>query len=187
GPDTDRRAAGGRLEELQLMRILVTGGAGYVGFPLCQKLHRRGDHVIVVDSLATTAGREPALAAFADIKRVDITDRAACLSAIVEAEAEVVVHLAALHFIPDCNRRPADAVRINVLGTQNVLDGCAAAPSAPGSTGWTWATCRRSAVTSTSTMWSTGSKRLPAPCCPIASRRSTSARRRKRASASSST
>jgi len=111
------------------MRILVTGGAGYVGFPLCQKLHRRGDHVIVVDSLATTAGREPALAAFADIKRVDITDRAACLSAIVEAEAEVVVHLAALHFIPDCNRRPADAVRINVLGTQNVLDGCAAAPS----------------------------------------------------------
>lgn len=111
------------------MRILVTGGAGYVGFPLSKQLAAHGHDVIVVDNLVTTSDRLPALQRFTQVEQVDITDSAACGAAVARIQPDQVVHLAALHFIPDCNRRPVDAVRINVIGTQNVLDACARTPS----------------------------------------------------------
>ncbi len=55
----------------------------------------------------------------------DIRDRAAVERTVTEQGPERVVHLAALHFIPDCNARPSDTLEINVGGTQNVLDACA--------------------------------------------------------------
>jgi UDP-glucose 4-epimerase len=59
---------------------------------------------------------------------VEITDRAACVAATLAASPEVVIHLAALHFIPECNRRPDEAVRINVIGTENLLEACSQVP-----------------------------------------------------------
>ena len=41
----------------------------------------------------------------------------------------MAVHLAAIHFIPKCNRRPVDATRIKVLGTESLLRCCRGVPS----------------------------------------------------------
>jgi UDP-glucose 4-epimerase len=111
-----------------VVRILVTGGAGYVGFPLCRQLANHGHDIIVIDNLVTTSDCLPALQQFVRVEQVDITDGAACVAAVAQARPECVVHLAALHFIPECNRRPVNAVMINVVGTQNVLDACSRVP-----------------------------------------------------------
>lgn len=112
-----------------MARIVVTGGAGYVGLPLSRRLVDRGHDVTVIDTGISGADRLDQVRTFARVETADITDPAACASAVERAAPEKVMHLAAIHFIPECNRRPVDAVRVNVLGTQNVLNACAQARS----------------------------------------------------------
>jgi UDP-glucose 4-epimerase len=56
----------------------------------------------------------------------DVKDAAAVTRAFAGSRPDAVVHLAALHFIPDCVARPADTLSINVDGTRHVLSACAA-------------------------------------------------------------
>jgi UDP-glucose 4-epimerase len=60
-----------------------------------------------------------------EIVEGDVRDRRRVGDAIAASQPNFVVHLAALHFIPDCISRPAETLEINVEGTRNVLDGCA--------------------------------------------------------------
>ena len=102
-----------------LMRALVTGGCGFVGLSLCRRLSESGDEVIAVDDLSL--GPEKALGDGIQLLVADIGDPA--LGALIEEHSpQVVFHLAAIHFIPACERDPARAVAINVEGTQRVLD-----------------------------------------------------------------
>jgi UDP-glucose 4-epimerase len=55
---------------------------------------------------------------------VDIRDAAAIRTLIEEFQPDVVVHLAAIHYIPECDADPANAVATNVAGTVNVLAAC---------------------------------------------------------------
>src|SRR6185436_16949133 len=79
------------------MRILVTGGAGFIGSNLVDALLARGDEVTVVDDLST--GRrenlEQALAGGAALVEADIRDREALEGIAREHGPEVVFHLAA--------------------------------------------------------------------------------------------
>jgi UDP-glucose 4-epimerase len=59
------------------------------------------------------------------IVKGDILDPKALADCINEYEPEVVFHLAAIHFIPACENDPTNALRINVEGTQNVLNATA--------------------------------------------------------------
>ena len=54
--------------------------------------------------------------------RLDVRQRARVMAAFAELRPEAVVHLAARHFIPWCDRFPAATLRTNVIGTQNVAD-----------------------------------------------------------------
>ena len=108
------------------MKILVTGGAGYVGSVLGRQLLARGHRVHVLDNLMF--GGNTLLPLFINpnfsFAKVDICDRAA-----VEAEmdgVDAVVHLAALVGYPLCKKMPNRAVEVNVEGTKNVI---AAMPS----------------------------------------------------------
>ncbi|HMC96644.1 MAG TPA: SDR family NAD(P)-dependent oxidoreductase [Flavobacteriales bacterium] len=109
-------------------RVLITGGAGFIGSALGRHLLGQGHEVFVIDDLSF--GRRH-LAGVADdhFFKVDIRDRAATLKAIDTIGPEWTLHLAAIHFIPYCNQHPVEAADINITGTINVLDACATSVS----------------------------------------------------------
>lgn len=109
-------------------KVLVTGGAGFIGSALIRHLAERGDEVFVVDDLSF--GRRE----LADIPDdhffvQDIRDRKAMRKIIADVAPRTVLHLAAVHFIPYCNQHPAEATDINISGTMSLLDACAVVPS----------------------------------------------------------
>jgi UDP-glucose 4-epimerase len=108
--------------------MLITGGAGFIGSTLCAHLARQGHELFVVDDLSF--GRRH-LAPVPDDRffRCDIRDRGAMHRVLRTVRPDKVLHLAAVHFIPYCNAHPVEAADININGTVNVLDACAAAPS----------------------------------------------------------
>ncbi len=110
------------------MRAVVTGGAGFIGSHLVDRLLEDGFDVTVVDNLST--GRErnlaAALARGAHLVRVDIADGPAAL-ADAFAGADHVYHLAGLADIVPSIERPGDYFHANVDGTYAVCEAARAA------------------------------------------------------------
>ena len=109
------------------MKILVTGGAGYIGSHTALELLRAGHDVVVVDNLSNSheealrrvgslAGRRPTF------HRVDLLDKAA-LAAVFEATPiAAVIHFAALKSVGESVAQPLRYYRNNVTGTLNLLE-----------------------------------------------------------------
>ncbi len=104
---------------------LITGGAGFIGSALVDRLQAAGDVVHVLDDLSF-GRRELAHVPDDRFHRVDIRDQAAVRDAVQRIRPQRVLHLAAIHFIPYCNQHPVEASDININGTIHVLDACAA-------------------------------------------------------------
>lgn len=102
--------------------VLVTGGAGFIGSALCARLEAEGHQVVVFDNLSR--GRHSFLPSGTRLVDGDIRDAAACAAAVREHRPDAVVHLAAMHFIPDCVANPEATIAINVEGTRHILDAC---------------------------------------------------------------
>lgn len=104
------------------MRVVVTGGAGYIGSMLVPRLLEMGWDVHVLDNLMF--GGQALLPHFMNPRfsfaEVDITRRDELAPQLKGADA--VIHLAALVGYPLCKKMPRRAVEVNVEGTQNVLD-----------------------------------------------------------------
>lgn len=102
-------------------KVLITGGAGFIGSALSRHLQELGHEVFVLDDLSF--GRRP-LAGVPDARffKVDIRDRRATQEVFAATRPAWVLHLAAVHFIPYCNEHPAEAADININGTVSVLD-----------------------------------------------------------------
>ena len=104
-------------------KVLITGGAGFIGSALSKELQQQGHEVFVLDNLSF-GKRHLAGVDDAHFFAVDIRDRAATRQVIETVQPHWVLHLAAIHFIPYCNQHPVEAADINISGTINVLDAC---------------------------------------------------------------
>lgn len=103
------------------MRILVTGGCGFIGSHLSEALVQAGHQVRVLDNLST--GRRMNLAAVADQVEIRVGDvRAADVVSEACRGMEAVFHEAALVSVVDSVTRPRDNHDINITGTLNVLE-----------------------------------------------------------------
>jgi UDP-glucose 4-epimerase len=94
------------------MRMVVTGGAGFIGSNLVDALIERGDEAVVVDNFAS--GKREQVNPKATLLEHDIRER-------YEIEADVVFHLAAQADVQTSMQRPEYDAAVNVVGTVNVL------------------------------------------------------------------
>lgn len=113
------------------MRVLVTGGAGFIGSHVVDALLARGDAVIAVDAfsdfLYSAARKRRNLAQASEhpqfcLHTADITDMVGLQRVFRETGPEAVIHLAALASPGASVGHAAAYTRVNVLGTINVLD-----------------------------------------------------------------
>jgi UDP-glucose 4-epimerase len=107
------------------MRILVTGGAGFIGSHIVDQCVALGHEVAVIDNLwEEGGGKEQNLNPEVRFFRADITDDAALQSIFDEVRPEVVSHQAAQHSVAISTKNPQLDARVNVLGLLNVLTNC---------------------------------------------------------------
>lgn len=106
------------------MRILVVGGAGYIGSHAVRWLLRAGHDVVVYDNLVY--GHEEAVPE-GHLLIGDLADQDATLRALRESSCEAVMHFAAYASVPESVADPGLYYRNNVIGTLNLLDAMRAA------------------------------------------------------------
>ena len=105
------------------MRILVTGGAGFIGSHLVRALLGRGDEVAVLDNFET--GKRENLDGVSERIRLtegSLADPAAVRAALAGVDA--VLHQGALPSVPKSLERPLDTHMANAFGTLNLLEQC---------------------------------------------------------------
>jgi UDP-glucose 4-epimerase len=101
------------------MRVLVTGGAGFIGSHLSDALLARGDEVTVVDDLSR--GRPARLDDQVTLHKLSVTDAGSLAALVKQIKPELVCHLAAQIDVRASVAAPADDALTNVVGTVNVL------------------------------------------------------------------
>jgi UDP-glucose 4-epimerase len=101
------------------VRILVTGGAGFIGSHVVDAYVAAGHEVAVIDNFST--GNEANLNSAAQLFRVDVRDRPEVDKAIAAFQPEVVNHHAAQAEVPKSVADPAFDAQVNVVGGINLL------------------------------------------------------------------
>lgn len=102
------------------MRVLVTGGAGYIGSVVTEELIRGGHEAVVYDSLYK--GHRAAVDPKAKLIEADLMDREALSRALSEHAVEAVIHMAADSLVGESVEQPAKYYRNNVVAGLALLD-----------------------------------------------------------------
>lgn len=113
-------------------RVLVTGGAGFIGSRLCRRLSSQGARVTAFDNLlpqvhGAVAQVDPQL----DLIRGDVRDREALHAAIATVRPHVVFHLAAETGTGQSADEPSRYADVNVVGTALLIEGLKALDQPP--------------------------------------------------------
>jgi len=103
-------------------RVLVAGGAGFIGSHLCERLVARGDQVVCVDNLST--GRRRNLDGLASHDRFTFiaADVCATLPDLGQGAFDVVAHLASAASPPAYLARPLETLDVGSIGTRTLLE-----------------------------------------------------------------
>ena len=104
------------------MRILVSGGAGFIGSHIVDRLIELKHHVCIVDNLFT--GKEDNINNEATFYKCDITEMEKLKIIFKVEKPEVVIHHAAQIDIQTSLKNPALDAKINIIGTINILECC---------------------------------------------------------------
>ncbi|HEX8069155.1 MAG TPA: UDP-glucose 4-epimerase GalE [Pyrinomonadaceae bacterium] len=102
------------------MRVLVTGGAGYIGSVVTEELVKDGHDAVVYDSLYK--GHRGAVVAGARFVRADLLDGESLRRAFREQRTEAVIHMAADSLVGESVQQPAKYYRNNVTAGLALLD-----------------------------------------------------------------
>src|SRR5678816_3674923 len=120
------------------MRVIITGGGGFLGFQLCQKLLERGEltgpagapdtirEIVLLDAIFHRPATDPR------VRQVvgDISDRDVVFSAVGSDAATAIFHLASM-VSGECEEQFDDALRVNLDGGRNVFEAARAAAGCP--------------------------------------------------------
>lgn len=107
-------------------KVLVTGGAGFIGSWVLEELLSRypTGTIVTIDNFFNGRRehipRDPRIT----LVEADLRESGAVESIFKTHRPEVVIHLAAIHFIPYCNAHATETMDVNVVGTQSILDAC---------------------------------------------------------------
>ena len=104
-----------------MSKILVTGGAGFIGSAVIKLFNELNHEIFVIDNLSF-GNRD-----FIDVNddhffKEDILNASKMSSIINKIKPDSIIHLAAIHFIPYCNQHPFESSNININGTINILN-----------------------------------------------------------------
>ena len=101
------------------MRVLVTGGSGYIGSVAIERLLAAGHEVVALDSLVR--GHLTAVPDGVQLLECDLRDPQATRVAVNDAGPEAILHFAALHLVPESVANPGAYYQTNVAGGINLL------------------------------------------------------------------
>jgi UDP-glucose 4-epimerase len=102
------------------MRVLVTGGAGFIGSHIADALLEAGHRVLVVDDLSS--GRRENVPHRATFTQIDIRDAGRLEAALNDFRPQAVSHQAAQVSVSASTRDPIGDAEINIVGTLNLLE-----------------------------------------------------------------
>lgn len=109
------------INKIKLKNVLVTGGAGFIGSHLVDRLINLGKKVAVVDNLSS--GRKENVNKKARFYKMDV--RSKKLAAVLSKEKiETVFHLAAQPIVETAYMGPFETIEANIMGTTNLLEIC---------------------------------------------------------------
>jgi UDP-glucose 4-epimerase len=104
------------------VRILVTGGAGFIGSHVVDAYIAAGHQVAVLDNFST--GSEANLNQTAEIHRIDLRDQPAVETLVASFRPDIVNHHAAQSEVPKSVADPGYDAQVNIVGGLNVLKAC---------------------------------------------------------------
>ena len=102
-----------------MARVVVTGGAGFIGSHLVHRFLDRGDSVVAVDNLVT--GSLSNLAPFRDRKGFEFVRRDVCEGIFLTGPVDVILHFASPASPRDYLELPIQTLKVGALGTHNAL------------------------------------------------------------------
>lgn len=102
------------------MKVLVTGGAGFIGSHLVDALIKKNFEVFIIDNLST--GKKENINKSAKFFLCDIREREKVFEIFKRVKPEIVFHLAAQPSVPESIKRPIYDVEVNIIGGLNVLE-----------------------------------------------------------------
>ena len=102
------------------MKVLVTGGAGYIGSITSELLLDEGHEVVILDNLER--GHREALDARARFIEGDLRDADTALSAVADVKPDAVMHFAAYALVPESMDHPEMYFRNNIVGGINLAE-----------------------------------------------------------------
>lgn len=106
------------------MKLLVTGGAGYIGSHTTKKLLEAGHQVVVFDNLST--GFEVAIPKGASFVKGDVRSLESLTNVLREHKIEAVIHFAAKLIVPESIQKPLEYYENNTQGVINLAQACLA-------------------------------------------------------------
>lgn len=102
------------------MRVLVTGGAGFIGSHVCDAFLANGDEVCVIDDLSH--GRTGRLPESVELYKESVLNRSRLSALVAEIAPELICHLAAQVDVRVSVASPSKDADVNVIGTINLLE-----------------------------------------------------------------